>query len=339
MKKKKIEREEKRQSKVWLFIKKLLTVFISGFIVLIFFIEEPGLKAFAPFLLGLYLIWVVLLWLKQYKKQSRKFLIVLIMIYGIPTIILSYRANSFMKFTKDDHKDALNAFLSDATYANREKCFEHYEDEMLGIKNNVALSGAAISQNYLNKIDGMKIYRDKEKQNLVAEKDGKEIFSTQEKVDEIIADSEQVFFVNLDQGKQIDRLDLTTKKTSTVLKERTEQFAVLGDDLIALTSGGDLYRLHWKEGKKEKLADHIQGFFVGKKLFVQNSTQILSISYDGKEKALIEEEAYLRGYKNGKIYYIFLDPKKDQTVLYEKDLNEEDGAGKKSKIKVREIYK
>ena len=338
MKKKKIEKEEKRQSKIWLFIKKLLVVFISGFIVVMFFLEEPGLKAFAPVLLGLYIVWVFLFWIKQYKKQTRKFLIVLILLYGLPSMVLSYRAERFTKYTKEDHKDELNAFLSDVTYANREKCFEHYEDEMLGMKNNVALSGAEISQNYFNKIDGMKIYRDKEKQNLVTEKDGKEIFSTQEKVGEIIADSEQAFFINLDQGKQIDRLDLTTKKTAAVLKERTEQFAVLGDDLIVLTSKGDLYRLHWKEGKKEKLADHIQGFFVGKKLFVQNSTQILSISYDGKEKVLLEEQAYLRGYKNGKIYFISLDSKKEQNVLYERDLNEEDGESKKSEVKVQEIY-
>lgn len=60
MKKKKIEKEEKRQSKIWLFIKKLLAVFISGFIVVMFFLEEPGLKAFAPVLLGLYIVWVFL---------------------------------------------------------------------------------------------------------------------------------------------------------------------------------------------------------------------------------------------------------------------------------------
>ena len=100
----------------------------------------------------------------------RKFLVLLLLLYGIPTASIEMKADRFTKYTKEDHKDALNEFLSDAVYGNREECFEHSETDMLGIHNNMALSGAAASKNYLNKMGDRKIYRTEKDQTLVIEK-------------------------------------------------------------------------------------------------------------------------------------------------------------------------
>lgn len=43
---------------------------------------------------------------------------------------------------------------------------------------------------------------------------------------------------------------------------------------------------------------------------MQNSTQIVSMSYEGKNQELLEKNAALKGYEDGKVYYIYLDTKK-----------------------------
>lgn len=343
MKLRRKEKKEKKPNKVWIFIKKLLVVFISGIIVITFFVSEPGLRPLAPVLLGIYVVLTILLWIKSYQKPVRKFLIILFLLYGIPTIALSYKAHRFLKYTKEEHKDDLNSFLLDAVYKNRDACFEHYEKEMLGIRNNKALSGTAVSQHYLNQIDGRKIYQNEEDQKLIVEKKGRKTFTSSKKVGEIIADIDQVFFINIDENNQLERLDLKTNQFSIVMKDSIEKFAVLGDEIIVLNSKGEMYRLQWKNNEKKKLANYVQTFYVGKKLFVQNSTQIVSMSYDGDEQERIEKNAALKGYQDGKVYYISLDSKKNKSgeeyVLYEKDVDlDEEKIAKKSKTPIQSIY-
>ena len=343
MKLKKREKKEKKPNKAWIFIKKGIAIFISGIIVFSFFIMEPGLIPYAPVLLILYLILAVWFWIKIEAKPVRKFLVLLLLLYGIPTASIEMKADRFTKYTKEDHKDVLNEFLSDTVYSNREECFEHYETEMLGIRNNMALSGAAASKNYLNKVGDRKIYRTEKDQTLVIEKNGKNEYTSKNKTGEIIADSEQVFYINRDENQRLERLDLKTKQSSVVMKDGVEKFAVLGDDIIALNLKGELYRLRWKDKEQEKLADYIQGFYVGKKLFVQNSTQIVSMSYEGKNQELLEKNAALKGYEDGKVYYIYLDTKKNKSgeeyVLYEKDIDlDEDRVVKRSKTPIQNIY-
>ena len=153
----------------------------------------------------------------------------------------------------------------------------------------------------------------------------------------------QVFYINRDENQRLERLDLKTKQSSVVMKDGVEKFAVLGDDIIALNLKGELYRLRWRDKEQEKLADYIQGFYVGKKLFVQNSTQIVSMSYEGKNQELLEKNAALKGYEDGKVYYISLDTKKNKSgeeyVLYEKDIDlDEDRVVKRSKTPIQNIY-
>ena len=136
---------------------------------------------------------------------------------------------------------------------------------------------------------------------------------------------------------------MKTKQSSVVMKDGVEKFAVLGDDIIALNLKGELYRLRWRDKEQEKLADYIQGFYVGKKLFVQNSTQIVSMSYEGKNQKLFKKNAALKGYEDGKVYYISLDRKKNKSgeeyVLYEKDIDlDEDRVVKRSKTPIQNIY-
>ena len=67
------------------------------------------------------------------------------------------------------------------------------------------------------------------------------------------------------------------------------------------------------------------------------------MSYEGKNQKLLKKNAALKGYEDGKVYYISLDTKKNKSgeeyVLYEKDIDlDEDRVVKRSKTPIQNIY-
>ena len=68
----------------------------------------------------------------------------------------------------------------------------------------------------------------------------------------------------------------------------------------------------------KKLAENIQKFYVGREIYAQNGTQIVSISYDGKNIVSRVKDAVMINSKGEKIY--FLKTKEEKGLLkFEKE--------------------
>ena len=70
---------------------------------------------------------------------------------------------------------------------------------------------------------------------------------------------------------------------TAILPISQDKNSVMKTDKIVLSQKGTLYRENKKTKKKVKLADNIQKYYLGERIVVQNSTQIISLSYDGKD--------------------------------------------------------
>lgn len=100
------------------------------------------------------------------------------------------------------------------------------------------------------------------------------------------------------------------------LPESNSKDQVMKTDNIMLSQNGTLYRENKKTKKEQKLANNIQKYYLGDKIIAQNSTQIISISYDGKDIQEIKKDAILKGYKDGIVYYTSLN--EEQEISTEK---------------------
>ena len=56
--------------------------------------------------------------------------------------------------------------------------------------------------------------------------------------------------------------------------------------------------------KSKKLAENIQKFYAGQEIYAQNGTQIVAISYDGKNIISKVKDAVMIKYKAKKIYFL-----------------------------------
>ena len=80
---------------------------------------------------------------------------------------------------------------------------------------------------------------------------------------------------------------------TAILPISQDKNSVMKTDKIVLSQKGTLYRENKKTKKKVKLADNIQKYYLGERIVVQNSTQIISLSYDGKDIREVKKNAIL----------------------------------------------
>lgn len=90
---------------------------------------------------------------------------------------------------------------------------------------------------------------------------------------------------------------------TAILPISQDKNSVMKTDKIVLSQKGTLYRENKKTKKKVKLADNIQKYYLGEQIVVQNSTQIISLSYDGKDIREVKKNAILKGYNDEIVYY------------------------------------
>ena len=90
---------------------------------------------------------------------------------------------------------------------------------------------------------------------------------------------------------------------TAILPISQDKNSVMKTDKIVLSQKGTLYRENKKTKKKVKLADNIQKYYLGERIVVQNSTQIMSLSYDGKDIREVKKNAILKGYNEETVYY------------------------------------
>lgn len=112
---------------------------------------------------------------------------------------------------------------------------------------------------------------------------------------------------------------------TAILPISQDKNSVMKTDKIVLSRKGTLYRENKKTKKKVKLADNIQKYYLGERIVVQNSTQIISLSYDGKDIREVKKNAILKGYNEETVYYTKLKEEQNSSTkkftLYKMNLD------------------
>lgn len=112
---------------------------------------------------------------------------------------------------------------------------------------------------------------------------------------------------------------------TAILPISQDKNSVMKTDKIVLSQKGTLYRENKKTKKKIKLADNIQKYYLGERIVVQNSTQIISLSYDGKDIREVKKNAILKGYNDEIVYYTKLKEEQNSSTkkfaLYKMNLD------------------
>lgn len=112
---------------------------------------------------------------------------------------------------------------------------------------------------------------------------------------------------------------------TAILQISQDKNSVMKTDNIVLSQKGTLYRENKKTKKKVKLADNIQKYYLGERIVVQNSTQIISLSYDGKDIREVKKNAILKGYNEETVYYTKLKEEQNSSTkkftLYKMNLD------------------
>lgn len=112
---------------------------------------------------------------------------------------------------------------------------------------------------------------------------------------------------------------------TAILPASQDKNSVMKTEKIVLSQKGTLYRENKKTKKKVKLADNIQKYYLGERIVVQNSTQIISLSYDGKDIREVKKNAILKGYNDEIVYYTKLKEEQNSSTkkftLYKMNLD------------------
>lgn len=234
--------------------------------------------------------------------------------------------DQYLYLTKEDTEQLEKVLLREAT-ADSERCIQWYEKQMLGIRNNKALGNPAMQtedeRRYKNRIDGKEVYRDPDTCTLRVKelKDG----STKDSVlingpmGEIIAMWERIFYIDMEDHNVLKSVTYDGRKRKTWTKDPVKQFAVIGGYVICCTEDEKLIRCDMSTGKRKELADHIQYFFAGAKLYAQKGSKIVPVSYDGKGIRVFKKDVVMMDKKEGKIYYRRMDRKKEQMYVCDVD--------------------
>lgn len=225
--------------------------------------------------------------------------------------------DQYLYLTKEHTEQLEKVLLREAT-ADSERCIQWYEKQMLGIRNNKALGNPAMQtedeRQYKNRIDGKEVYRDPDTCTLRVKelKDGstKDSVLINGPVGEIIAMRERIFYIDMEDHNVLKSVTYDGRKRKTWTKDPVKQFAVIGGYVICCTEDEKLIRCDMSTGKRKELADHIQYFFAGAKLYAQKGSKIVSVSYDGKEVRVFKKDVVMMDKKEDKIYYRRMDRKK-----------------------------
>lgn len=234
--------------------------------------------------------------------------------------------DQYLYLTKEHTEQLEKVLLREAT-ADSERCIQWYEKQMLGIRNNKALGNPAMQtedeRRYKNRIDGKEVYRDPDTCTLRVKelKDGstKDSVLINGPVGEIIAMRERIFYIDMEDHNVLKSVTYDGRKRKTWTKDPVKQFAVIGGYVICCTEDEKLIRCDMSTGKRKELADHIQYFFAGAKLYAQKGSKIVSVSYDGKEVRVFKKDVVMMDKKEDKVYYRRMDRKKEQMYVCDVD--------------------
>lgn len=119
--------------------------------------------------------------------------------------------------------------------------------------------------------------------------------------------SDEEFYIDKEDGNKLKQAKKSDKDEKCYSTEPVKQFSVVGKYLIYCTDKGKdskLIRYDLESQKSKPLAENIQKFYTGQEIYAQNGTQIVSISYDGKNIISKIKDAVMIKYKAKKIYFL-----------------------------------
>ena len=211
--------------------------------------------------------------------------------------------DQYLYLTKEHTEQLEKVLLREAT-ADSERCIQWYEKQMLGIRNNKALGDPDTCTLRVKEL-----------------KDGstKDSVLINGPVGEIIAMRERIFYIDMEDHNVLKSVTYDGRKRKTWTKDPVKQFAVIGGYVICCTEDEKLIRCDMSTGKRKELADHIQYFFAGVKLYAQKGSKIVSVSYDGKEVRVFKKDVVMMDKKEDKVYYRRMDQKKEQMYVCDVD--------------------
>ena len=203
--------------------------------------------------------------------------------------------------------EALNEIYDTAAIRGNTTAYSWYEENMLGIKNNIALAGLPwncdANDEYRNEINGITAYVDNDAKTLVVQKDGDTLHVSKDAPGEVIATLDNVYFINKTAGNSLYVYDIAADQEVLVAEDDIDQFAVYGRYIFYLNSAEQIMRVSLESGETAEVANNIQRFYMAGELVAQNGTKVLKIALDGSGYSKLADNALLVGADSEHAYY------------------------------------
>lgn len=236
-------------------------------------------------------------------------------------------------YFETENVDILEDYFNNNAVRGNAEAMARLEEFSIGIPNNIALSGLSkscyVNVNYLNVIGDLKVWRNVKTGRLKVVSDGKSINVGTINVGEVIASKERIYYIDT-KDDSLSCYLLGEGSVQELITEPIDSFAVVGNQLFALSKEGTILRYSVDGGQLEEVVTNVQRFYLAGNLIVQNSDKIYSIGLDGKEKTELISHALLVGADYQYVY--FTDFGVDNTKIADKLVSEADELGEDTYI-------
>lgn len=182
-----------------------------------------------------------------------------------------------------------------------------YEQNLLGISNNIALAGISWSceankcnRNIIGDVVALCDDKSGALKVIVSEKTayvGKNI------VGEIIATKDIVYFVDKTDEKSIHSYNIGTGEEKRLINDSVCQFALYGNYIFYLNDAEKIMRYSLETEEVNEVVDNVQRFYLAGGLIVQNGTDIVCVELDGTSHITLVSNALLVGADSEYVYY------------------------------------
>ena len=210
------------------------------------------------------------------------------------------------EYLESEVLDLVNGYFDNDAVRGDVVAMERLEELTIGIPNNVALAGKTRSKHpnksFVNTIDDNCVWRENKNGIIQVTINGEKQDWGDIKVSEIIATRDGVYYIDETDGYLYCH-PWNEGQTIVIISEKVLSFAIVGDQIFALSESGIIKRYSLQEKIAYDVADNIQRFFVVGDLIVQNGLEIYSVGLDGMNKRLLVGNALLLGADNESVYF------------------------------------
>lgn len=213
--------------------------------------------------------------------------------------------NQYLQATDSE---TLNTLYDNVGVRGNALALEWYEQNMLGIPNNIALAGNAwncnVNRNNRNEIGQVVAFCDTKTGGLKVVVDGKRVYSGKDSVGEIIATNDTVYFINETDCDALYAYNIENNKVNKLINDSIHQFALYGNHIFYLNDAEKVVQYSIESRRIYDVADNIQRFYLSDGLIVQNGTNVMHVELDGSAYTPLVSNAFLVGADAQHAYYI-----------------------------------